>query len=215
MKIEWIGHSCFLITAKDGTKLVTDPYNEMVGKLPHLEADIVTVSHNHGDHNYIKGVSGNPLHISEAGDFSEKNCNIKGILTYHDNDEGKKRGNNIVFCFSIDGFKLCHCGDLGHLLSVEQLEAIGNVDVLFIPIGGKFTIDAEKADLVINQINPAIAIPMHYGTRNLSIVGFILDKLGRFLQVSERKTIELQELEINNKEELAQYKGIVILKSKA
>lgn len=214
MKIEWIGHSCFLITSQNVTKIVTDPYNETIGKLPLIEADIVTISHNHGDHNHIKGIGGNPILICEEGNFTEKNITIKGILTYHDNESGKKRGNNIVFCFHMDGVSICHCGDLGHLLSEEQLKDIGKVDVLLIPTGGKFTIDSKTAVLVTNQINPTIAIPMHYATKKLSLMGLLLEKVEHFIQASGRKSSELEELEINHKENLLQNEGIVVLKRK-
>ena len=218
MKIDWIGHSCFLITSQDGTTLLTDPYNGMIGKLPYMEPDIVTISHAHGDHNYLKGVGGAPLHISEAGNFAEQNKSIKGILTYHDNESGKKRGKNIAFCFCIDEINICHLGDLGHILSEEQLTEIGKVDVLLIPTGGKATIDSKTAASVTNQINPTVAIPMHYAAKRLSLTGLIFElifeKVDNFIKASGRKFFELQELEIKNKEDLLKYEGIVVLKRK-
>lgn len=129
MKIRWLGHACFLLESQDGTKIVTDPFDGSVGyKIPMLEADIVTVSHDHYDHNYVEGVQGDPQIIKSAGEFNIDNIRIKGVPAYHDEVKGAKRGPNIIYNFDIDGIKVCHVGDLGHLLSKTQLEEIGDVD---------------------------------------------------------------------------------------
>ncbi len=168
MKIVWIGHSSFQI--KSDSILVMDPYSPKIGELPHrLSANVVTVSHQHFDHNYIEGVSGNPQIIDEPGEFSTKGFEIKGIKTFHDNEGGAKRGENIIFCISTEGLTLCHLGDLGHILTPEQIQEIGSVDILMIPVGGYYTIGANEALQVVHQINPKIVFPMHFMPKNSSL----------------------------------------------
>jgi L-ascorbate metabolism protein UlaG (beta-lactamase superfamily) len=175
MKIKWLAHSAFLITSDSGTRIVTDPYKSSE-RHKHAEfsdaADIVTVSHNHSDHNYVAPIKGNPLVLNKAEvvkGIKDKNVKIKGVAAAHDEAGGSKRGPNIIFCLDVDGVKICHCGDLGHVLSDEQVKAIGSVDVLMIPIGGFYTIDAATADKVIGQLKPKIILPMHYLTDKISI----------------------------------------------
>ncbi len=161
MKIEHLGHSSFQITNR--STLVIDPYGPEIGRLPQgLTADVVTVSHQHFDHNYSDGVSGNPVIIDEPGQYSVKGFEIKGFKTFHDDKGGTIRGENIVFCISADDLNLCHMGDLGHILTDEQVKEIGPVDILMIPVGGFYTIDASQAVQVVRQINPKIVMPMHY-----------------------------------------------------
>lgn len=163
MKIKWLGHAAFLITAKDGTKIITDPYGKYDGLNygPIDEsADVVLVSHQHGDH--VGGnVGGNPEVIDRPGITAAKGLEFHGIPTHHDEAGGSKRGDNIVFCFAIDGLWACHLGDLGHVLTSQQVGQIGQVDVLLIPVGGFFTIDAAEASKVCDQLNPRVIIPMH------------------------------------------------------
>ena len=128
------------------------------------KADIVTVSHDHADHNNSATVSGQPQVVKTAGDKEVKGVKIKGIATYHDESKGKQRGTNIIFCFTLDDINICHLGDLGHRLSQEQLVQIGQVDVLLIPVGGFYTIDAKAANDVCKQLKPKVTIPMHYKT---------------------------------------------------
>src|SRR5690554_2277719 len=117
MKIKWLGHACFLLTSSEGTIILTDPFNEEVGyRPPAIRADVVTTSHDHFDHNYIEVVKGDFVHIDAAGRFTEKGIEITGIETFHDDANGAKRGKNVIYKFDIDGIKVCHCGDLGHLL---------------------------------------------------------------------------------------------------
>jgi len=166
MKVKWFGHAAFLITSEEGVRIVTDPYKPGVYGLEYSaikdEADIVTVSHEHDDHNYVAGVPGNPRVIRGAGSHQVNGIEFKGIACYHDESDGKERGDNTIFRFSVNGVRLCHLGDLGHKLTDEQVAAIGDVDVLMVPVGGSFTIDAAGADGVIAQIKPAVAIPMHF-----------------------------------------------------
>lgn len=167
MKIEYLGHSTFLITSESGLKILADPYatsSDLTYGEINLSADIVTVSHSHFDHSNVAAVKGNPEVIRKPGESEAKGTRFKGIETYHDEAGGRLRGNNIVFCFAVDGIKLCHLGDLGHKLDYKQVTGIGEVDVLFIPVGGRFTISAGVATEVCHQLKPKVVIPMHYKT---------------------------------------------------
>ena len=187
MKIKWCGHACFLITTDDGIKILTDPYEPggyggalAYGKVED-EADVVLVSHDHADHNYTQNLKGKPSVVKGAGKHRVRGLEIKGIATYHDASQGKERGNNVIFCFTADGFNLCHLGDLGHMVSKKEIAEIGSVDILFIPVGGFYTIDAKTAGEVVNTLKPRISIPMHFKTEKCSfpITGveeFIKDK---------------------------------------
>ncbi len=167
MKLKWLGHSCFLITSETGLRIITDPYSTVggVNYSPVNEAaDIVTVSHDHFDHNNVAAVPGKPEVVTGSGTKTAKGIQFKGIATHHDESQGKERGTNTIFCFSVDGIKLCHLGDLGHRLSKEQIAEIGALDILFIPIGGVFTIDAKMASIVSDDLKPKVVIPMHCKT---------------------------------------------------
>lgn len=178
MKIVWHGHSCFEI--RDGITVVTDPHDgKSIGiKPPVVKADVVLVSHDHFDHNCIRIVKGDPQIVTDCEERVIGDLKIRGVPTFHDKEEGSKRGKNTIFCFEMDGIKFCHCGDLGHLLTEKQAEAIGSVDILFIPVGGVFTIDSQDAKHVIETIKPSIVIPMHYHVGGLSIS---VDSIDSFL----------------------------------
>ena len=168
MKVKWLGHSAFLITSEEGVKIITDPFEPGTfgvnyGKIEEA-ADIVVVSHEHPDHNYVKGVPGSPQVIRGAGGHQAKGIEFTGIASYHDDSGGSQRGPNIMFCFTVDGVRLCHLGDLGHQLSDKQLAAIGEVDVLLTPMAGNFTLDPAGAHRVADQVQPRVVIPMHYQT---------------------------------------------------
>jgi len=171
MKIKWYGHSAFLITSDKGVKIVTDPYEPGAfgGQLSYGQikdqADLVLTSHDHADHNYTKDLPGTPQVVKGSGSKTVKGISIKGIATYHDPSKGSERGANTIFTFSVDGMKICHLGDLGHILSEKELAEIGPVDVLLIPVGGFFTIDPAEAARVAEQIKPKILIPMHFKTK--------------------------------------------------
>jgi L-ascorbate metabolism protein UlaG (beta-lactamase superfamily) len=167
MKVKWLGHACFLITSAGGLRIITDPYMNNAGlnyKAINDKADIVTVSHDHADHNNTATVSGHPQVVKTAGAKEVKGIKIKGIASYHDDAKGKQRGTNIIFCFALDNINLCHLGDLGHKLGQEELSQIGQVDVLLIPVGGFYTIDAKAASEVCQMLKPKVVIPMHYKT---------------------------------------------------
>jgi len=170
MKVKWLGHSCFLISSSAGVRIVTDPYesggfNRGLGYKPVREAaDIILISHEHSDHNYVKDIPGDPEVIRKTGRQEVKGIEINGVLTCHDKTDGRQRGLNTVFCLDVDGVRVCHLGDLGHELSAKEIKEIGRVDVLLIPVGGYFTIGAAEATRVAAALKPRIVIPMHYKT---------------------------------------------------
>jgi len=167
MKVKWLGHACFLITSRDGLRVITDPYavGGGINYSPIKEtADVVIVSHGHDDHSNVSAVQGKPEVVKGSGKKTAKGIQFKGIASYHDAAQGQQRGANTVFCFTLDGIKLCHLGDLGHVLDLEQATEIGAVDILFVPVGGFYTIDAPIASEVCDQLKPKIVIPMHFKT---------------------------------------------------
>jgi L-ascorbate metabolism protein UlaG (beta-lactamase superfamily) len=167
MKIKWFGQSCFLLTAGDGAKLLMDPFkadSHLSYNQVNERVDMVSVSHDHFDHNYTAALPGNPEVVKGGVEKDVKGIKVRGISVFHDEAGGKQRGGNTVFCVEIDGINICHLGDLGHRLLVDQLAAVGKVDVLLVPVGGVFTIDVETANAVCEDIKPRIAIPMHYKT---------------------------------------------------
>jgi len=182
MKIKWLGHSCFLLTSSSGVRVMMDPFNPDIGyPAPAVEADIVTTSHQHSDHNYTQVVKGKFTVISEAGSYSEKGVDIVGVQTFHDEAGGSKRGKNLVFSFTIDGVKVVHCGDLGHELTPEQAQAIGPADVLLVPVGGFYTIDAQTAKQVAGQLQAKVIVPMHF---KVPVLDFPIAEVDGFLQAA-------------------------------
>lgn len=180
MKIKWWGHASFLITDNRGVKIITDPYGD---ELPYKriadEADIVTISHDHYDHNKAEVVKGNPEIIKTTGTFTVKDIQIKGIPTKHDKNEGRDRGDNIIFLIETSDNKIAHLGDLGHIPEKEVLEQLRNVDILIIPIGGTYTINAEEAFQLCQEIKPGLIVPMHYKT---DILDFTITGLDDFTE---------------------------------
>ncbi|MBM2825472.1 MAG: putative Zn-dependent hydrolase of the beta-lactamase fold [Dehalococcoidales bacterium] len=163
MKVKWLGHASFLITSNSGTRIITDPY-KTGPKLTYGEikesADVVTVSHEHGDHNNAEAVGGKPQVIRDSAKV--KGIQFKAIPAHHDASGGKERGASTVFCFEVDGVKVCHLGDLGRPLTAEEVKAVGKVDVLLTPVGGFYTIDAQTAAGVCDSLSPKVTIPMHF-----------------------------------------------------
>ncbi|MGQ9454852.1 MAG: MBL fold metallo-hydrolase [Armatimonadota bacterium] len=179
MKIEYLGHSCFLLTTSQGTKILTDPFDpsgypgQLNYRMYSEPVDVVTVSHDHADHAGYKVVKGSPVLIKGEGKFVARDANFLGVGTYHDDARGAKRGRNTVFVISADGLRIAHLGDLGHVLTADQAAEIGNVDIALVPVGGYFTIDAAQATQVAQQLDANIIIPMHYRTQkcNFPIAG--------------------------------------------
>jgi L-ascorbate metabolism protein UlaG (beta-lactamase superfamily) len=209
MKLKWFGQSCFLLTSGDGVRIVMDPFNSRIGyRMPELSADIVTTSHGHSDHNFVEAVSGKFVRLDKPGKYSIDGIDIVGVLTNHDRWGGHMRGKNVVFNFSVDGLKVCHCGDLGHALTAIQVEAIGKVDVLLTPVGGLLTLNAKDAKLLADVLRPTVIIPMHYKTDKLRLPIGGVDK---FIDVmGSCKKPGTQEIEIS-KDNIEQYAGAVVL----
>jgi L-ascorbate metabolism protein UlaG (beta-lactamase superfamily) len=211
MKIKWYGHSCFKFQSLNGVKVVTDPFNESVGyAVPELNADVVTISHEHYDHNNISLVGGEFELVNQAGIYEVKGITIEGIHTFHDDEMGNKRGKNIVFKFTIDNMTICHLGDLGHILDDRQLEKVKNIDVLLIPVGGTYTIDSKQASELAKRISPKIIIPMHYKTDKLKFNLATVDNFVREfddVKYEEKKILEIEKDTIggDNKVIIMQY----------
>ncbi|MFO7996246.1 MAG: MBL fold metallo-hydrolase [Dehalococcoidia bacterium] len=167
MKIEWLGHACFLITSRDGVRVITDPY-VVGGGISYspikVTADVVVVSHDHGDHSNVSAVQGQPEVVRGSGTRTAKGIEFRGIASHHDASQGKQRGPNTIFCFTVDDIKLCHLGDLGHVLESGQVSEIDTVDIVFVPVGGFFTIDGPVASQVCRQLKAKVVIPMHFKT---------------------------------------------------
>lgn len=212
MIITYLGRSCFKLQDKlgaDGVTLVTDPFDKSVGlKVPNFEADIVTVSHDHVDHNNAGALRGNPFVIDGPGEYEIKGVMIQGVETFHDDKSGAERGANIAYRIEIDDVVVAHLGDLGHALTDEQLEQLGNIDILLIPVGGKHTIDAKKAAEVISQIEPRVVIPMHYRT---SDSGADLDGTEKFLKEIGTQPRSEEKLKISKKDLPQEGMDVVVL----
>lgn len=185
MEIIYLNHSSFLIKTKlQGNKIIKillDPFSNDTGpQFKSTEADIILISHDHSDHNNLAGVKGidvkkvndesmgargdGPYVINKPGQYEVSGIHIKGITSFHDNKKGEERGKNIIYTIYSEGTKICFLGDLGHTLTDGQIEEIGDINTLLIPVGGTYTIDPETASEVIGQIEPGYVIPMHYKT---------------------------------------------------
>jgi len=196
MKIKWNGHASFTITADDGTVIVTDPYDPS-GYGGVLKYDMVTdkadgvlVSHDHLDHNYVEGLTGSPTILKKSGEV--KAIQVRGVDTYHDESEGSERGANTVFSFAVDGINICFVGDLGHQLTQDQINAIGDVDLLLVPVGGTFTVDAAGAADVAKALGAKLTIPMHFKTDKCELpIGVVDDFLALVPNVKELNQSEI------------------------
>ncbi len=210
MDINWYGQACFKIKGKNAS-VVIDPFDpEFTGlKSPKdLEADVVLSTHNHGDHNNTGAVSGNPLVITGAGEYEKQGVSINGVSVFHDNSEGSERGVNTVFHILIDGVNIVHLGDLGHILTDEQTSQIDACDILMIPVGSVYTIDAEAAAKVVAQLEPRIVIPMHYKIDGLK---FELEGVEAFLKEMGAETVSpLPKLSIT-KDKLPEETMVIVL----
>ena len=211
MKIKYLGHSCFMITSETGIKIITDPYQTggefSYGKIEEL-ADIVLVSHDHFDHSNVAAVRGNPEVVRKSAKI--KGIEFKGIPSYHDDAGGRLRGKNTIFCFEVDGVKVSHLGDLGHQLSPQQVAELGKVDILLIPVGGYYTIEAKVASQVCNTLTPKVIIPMHYKTDKC---GLPIASVDEFLE-GKKEISRLDTSEVEFKPgELPATTQIIVLKS--
>ena len=170
MKIKYLGHSSFALTSDAGTIIVTDPYDGSIGfDMPCVEAHLVTLSHHHYDHANYGAVGGSPALLDRAQNGAFRDIEIRGVNSFHDDMQGAQRGENVIFVFTVDGMKICHLGDLGESVSQELIGRIGAVDILLVPVGGRYTIDASEAKKYVAAINPKVVIPMHFKTEDLTL----------------------------------------------
>lgn len=193
MTINWYGHSCFRIANQGGhLTVITDPFDKSIGlSPPRGSADIVTVSHQHSDHNNVKTISGEPFIIDGPGEYEIKGIDIIGVSSFHDSNKGAERGQNTIYVIKVNRIKICHLGDLGQeRLSDKQLEIIGQIDVLMTPVGGNYTIGAKEAAKISKQIEPHIIIPMHYKQPGLKSDLAGLDEFLKEMGVEEKKAVE-------------------------
>ena len=173
LTLRWFGHAFFVVTSSDGVRVAMDPFGDIGYPMPEVDADVVTVSHGHGDHNGADRLAGSPaiLRGLEAGgadwnaiSYDLRDVRITALPAYHDNVEGRKRGLNSIFIVEIGGLRLAHLSDIGHTLSAETLEDMGRIDILLVPVGGIFSIDGRQAIDIMTRLRPAITIPIHYKT---------------------------------------------------
>ncbi len=193
MKIYYLGHSAFMLVTREGTRIVCDPYSSAIGySMPKVIADCVTISHHHYDHDASECVSGNFKIFEGACDELFRDVKITSYKCYHDECRGAKRGVNYAFRFDADGVSVCHMGDIGEPSNDKLCEQLSGVDVLLIPVGGNYTIDAATAAKYINKIAPAVAVPMHYALK-----GGVIDICGvqNFLNATGAKADTVSELE--------------------
>ena len=189
MEIRWLGHSCFRIKGNQAT-IITDPYAPDLGySLGKDSANIVTISHQHPGHSYFEGIDGDPRQVAGPGEYEISGVMIIGMATFHDAEGGSRRGKNTVYIMDVDEISVCHLGDLGHMLTAERSEEIGEVDVLLIPVGGVSTIDATTAAEVVRQLTPKVVVPMHYRTDALQRE---LEPVDRFLKEMGVKEVSSQ-----------------------
>ena len=187
MKIRYLGHSCFGFTESTGTTIVTDPYGDVGFSMPNTRAEAVTVSHSHFDHNNVKAVDGNPVIFDREGQYEIGGVEITAIKSYHDDENGKNRGENLIFKFRMDGVEVCHLGDLGEECSSSLIEALLPIHVLLIPVGGNYTINAQQAKEYVDRIMPSYVIPMHYKTKGLDID---VEKPDEFIDLFDGEDVE-------------------------
>jgi L-ascorbate metabolism protein UlaG (beta-lactamase superfamily) len=197
MNIQWFGQSCFRIEIKDGTVLI-DPFSKEIGlKPPKIKDDLVLVTHDHSDHNNLEGLNEEAFVVDSPGEYERKGIHVQGIPSFHDKTGGTERGLNTIYVIKCEEMTICHLGDLGQdKLTDDQVETIGSVDVLLIPVGGNFTIDYKEAVGVIGQIEPKIIVPMHYQIDGLKVD---LDTVDRFMKEVGLTPEKLDKLKVSSK----------------
>lgn len=213
MDITSLGHSSFRLRGKTAT-VVMDPFDsDMVGlKFPkHTQADIVTVSHEHKDHNTVSVVEGNPYIVNGPGEYEIKGVGIVGHGCYHDEENGASRGRNTIYRIEIDGISIVHLGDVGHALSAGQIDDLDGVDILLVPVGGVYTIDSIQAAAITNEIEPSIVIPMHYARPDLNQKSFSgLSEVSAFLKEIGKEATPQPKLSVT-RDKLPEEMQVVIL----
>ncbi len=189
MEIIWLGHSSFRIRAREAT-VITDPCPPSTGyTIGKPTADIVTLSHAHDDHTYLKAVAGKPIVLDGPGEYEISGAFLTTISTYHDGEKGAERGRNLAFVIEMEGIKICHLGDLGHTPTADQAEGMTGADVLMIPVGGDSTIDGARASEIVPMLDARIVIPMHYKT---PVTKGDLEPADRFLKEMQATAVQAQ-----------------------
>ena len=184
-EITWLGHACFRLKSRDAT-IITDPYDKSLGLgTLNQRADVVTVSHANAHHNAAAAVKGDPFVVSSPGEYEVKGVFITGVWSFADDQQGKVRGRNTIFLFHLDDLIVCHLGSLAHTLNASQLDALSNVDVLLVPVGGNTTLTPTRASEVISQIEPKIVVPMHYATGRESVEMGTLEAFAKEMGLKE------------------------------
>lgn len=168
MQITYLGHSSFFLETL-GKRIVTDPYGGIGYPFPYISADVVTVSHSHYDHCEVSAVGGSPVALCRAGEYEFGGIKISAYPSFHDDAHGAKRGANLIFRFEAEGLAVCHLGDIGEPCTPDLLKKVGKADILLVPVGGNYTVDAAGAAEYVRRISPAVVIPMHYKTPGLRI----------------------------------------------
>lgn len=203
MQLSWYGHSCFLIKTTNGKRILIDPFCGDIGYRNEFpKCDLITISHNHFDHNYLNDINSNTKIIKESGLFHMDFVLIDGIKTFHDKCNGIKRGPNIIYIYKFNECTICHLGDLGHIPSDLIIDKLGGVDILLVPIGGHFTLDGFEAARLCNLISPHYIIPMHYKTNKTALY---LDDAKKFItsikniKVIKSNALDISLLNFNNK----------------
>lgn len=214
MEIAYLGHSSFRLSGKT-SRVVTDPFDpKMVGlPFPKTTASIVTVSHQHEDHNKVELVGGDPLVLTIPGEYERGGVRVAGFEVYHDGQKGKERGATIMFRIEIDDITILHCGDLGQQISTEIIEEIGDVDVLLIPTGGIYTISPEEAKDVVSEIEPSIVIPMHYKAPGMSSAFEKLSPVDAFITALGATPTYVEGKLRVVKEELGEETKVIVMKA--
>lgn len=212
MDITYLGHASFKIKGKD-VVVITDPFDESIGiKFPKETADVVTVSHQHSDHNNTSAVSDVKKVLEGPGEYEIAGVSFIGIPTYHDDKKGEERGDNTIFVIEIEGVRIAHLGDLGHLLSEKQVDLLGTIDILMVPVGGFYTIDAKQAAGLVSSIEPKIILPMHYNSPDLNQDTFgKLSGVDEFLKLIEMKTTRDKKLKVTSALTTSEDQEVVVL----
>ncbi len=211
MVINWYGQSCFRLQSGKLT-LFIDPFAKSIGlQPPRGEADLVMVTHDHPDHNNVGALSGDFFLIDGPGEYEAKGVRILGIQCFHDMKNGAERGLNTIYRFEVEDMTFVHCGDLGQKeLTSEQLEALGDVDVLMIPVGSVYTIDGKQAAKIVNQIEPKLVIPMHYKIPGLSVK---LEDASEFLKELGYEGSAVDKLTLKQKDLSEEHMQIIVMKA--
>lgn len=210
MDIYWLGQACFKIKGKS-TTVVIDPFNPQFTGLKvdkDLSSDVVLVSHQHQDHNFTQGVDGDPIIFSGPGEYEIKGVSITGVASFHDKVQGQDRGKNTIYHIFMDGVNLVHLGDLGHVLTDDQMNLVEITDILMVPVGSVYTIDAKDAARIIEQLEPRVVIPMHYKLPGLK---FELDEVDKFLKEMGAEGVTPQPKLLITKEKLPEETQVILL----